>query len=69
MTQEETPDSMGQFIKQRTRWSLGFMQVMAKGEWKKLPTFWERARAVMLLDSSTPWPSPAWCCRWPCSLR
>ena len=28
---------------------MGFMQVMAKGEWKKLPTFWERARAVMLL--------------------
>ena len=49
VTQEETPDSMRQFIKQRTRWSLGFMQVMAKGEWKKLPTFWERARAVMLL--------------------
>ena len=49
VTQEETPDSVRQFIKQRTRWSLGFMQVMAKGEWKKLPTFWERARAVMLL--------------------
>jgi len=49
VTQEETPDSVRQFVKQRTRWSLGFMQVMAKGEWKKLPTFWERARAVMLL--------------------
>lgn len=49
VTQEETPDSVSQFIKQRTRWSLGFMQVMAKGEWKKLPTFWERARAVLLL--------------------
>lgn len=49
VTQEETPDSVAQFVKQRTRWSLGFMQVMAKGEWKKLPTFWERARAVVLL--------------------
>lgn len=49
VTQEETPESMTQFIKQRTRWSLGFMQVMAKGEWRKLPTRWERARAVLLL--------------------
>lgn len=49
VTQEETPDSVRQFVKQRTRWSLGFMQVMAKGEWKKLPTFWERVRAVTLL--------------------
>lgn len=49
VTQEETPDSVGQFVKQRTRWSLGFMQVMAKGEWKKLPTFWGRVRAIMLL--------------------
>jgi cellulose synthase/poly-beta-1,6-N-acetylglucosamine synthase-like glycosyltransferase len=49
VTQEETPNSVQQFVKQRTRWSLGFMQVMAKGEWKKLPTRWERARAVLLL--------------------
>jgi len=49
VTQEETPDSVAQFVKQRTRWSLGFMQVMAKGEWKKLPTFYERSRAVVLL--------------------
>jgi cellulose synthase/poly-beta-1,6-N-acetylglucosamine synthase-like glycosyltransferase len=49
VTQEETPDSVRQFVKQRTRWSLGFMQVMTKGEWKKLPTLWERARAIVLL--------------------
>ncbi|MHA7302186.1 glycosyltransferase [Pseudarthrobacter sp. MDT1-22] len=40
-TLEEAPTTIKTFIKQRTRWSLGFMQVLAKGEWKKLPT-WQR---------------------------
>jgi glycosyltransferase XagB len=37
-TLEEAPSSVAQFIKQRTRWALGFMQVMSKGDWKRLPT-------------------------------
>ncbi|HEY5980533.1 MAG TPA: glycosyltransferase [Microlunatus sp.] len=49
VTQEETPDSVRAFIKQRTRWSLGFMQVLRKGEWRQLPTRAERVRAVWLL--------------------
>jgi cellulose synthase/poly-beta-1,6-N-acetylglucosamine synthase-like glycosyltransferase len=49
ITREETPETVGAFIRQRTRWSLGFMQVFAKGEWRKLPTFPERFRAVWLL--------------------
>lgn len=40
-TLEEAPTTVKTFVKQRTRWSLGFMQVLAKGEWKKLPT-WQR---------------------------
>lgn len=40
-TLEEAPTTVKAFIKQRTRWSLGFMQVLAKGDWKKLPT-WQR---------------------------
>ncbi|SLK00109.1 glycosyltransferase [Arthrobacter sp. P2b] len=40
-TLEEAPTTVKAFIKQRTRWSLGFMQVLAKGEWKKLPS-WQR---------------------------
>jgi cellulose synthase/poly-beta-1,6-N-acetylglucosamine synthase-like glycosyltransferase len=40
-TLEEAPTTIQAFVKQRTRWSLGFMQVLAKGEWKKLPT-WQR---------------------------
>lgn len=45
VTREETPDTVRALIKQRTRWSLGFMQVYAKGLWRKLPTFRERATA------------------------
>lgn len=44
-TQEETPERIPQLIKQRTRWALGFMQVLAKGEWKRLPTRTERVHA------------------------
>lgn len=45
-TREETPDSIGGFIKQRTRWCQGFFQVFRKGEWKKLPTRGQRLLAV-----------------------
>ncbi|WP_427174941.1 glycosyltransferase [Arthrobacter sp. 92] len=38
VTREETPDTLSALVRQRTRWSLGFMQVFAKGDWKKLPT-------------------------------
>lgn len=38
VTREETPDSLATLVRQRTRWSLGFMQVFAKGDWKALPT-------------------------------
>lgn len=44
-TQEETPERIPQLVKQRTRWALGFMQVLAKGEWKKLPTRSQRFHA------------------------
>lgn len=42
VTREETPSTIRAMIKQRTRWSLGFMQVLHKGDWKKLPTRKER---------------------------
>lgn len=45
VTREETPGSIASLIKQRTRWSLGFMQVYAKGDWKALPTLRQRAVA------------------------
>src|SRR5690606_37941112 len=37
-TREATPDSVEQFIKQRTRWDHGFYQIFRKGLWMQLPT-------------------------------
>ena len=45
-TREETPDSVGGFVKQRTRWCQGFFQVFRKSEWKKLPTRGQRLLAA-----------------------
>lgn len=36
-TQEETPGTLTSFIKQRTRWNQGFLEVYKKGDWKHLP--------------------------------
>jgi glycosyltransferase XagB len=38
VTKEETPGSLRALFKQRTRWNQGFLQVLRKGEWKRLPT-------------------------------
>jgi cellulose synthase/poly-beta-1,6-N-acetylglucosamine synthase-like glycosyltransferase len=35
-TREETPDTVGALIRQRTRWNQGFLQVLRKGDWKKM---------------------------------
>jgi len=45
VTREETPGSMRALVKQRTRWSQGFLQVLRKRAWKELPTFRQRALA------------------------
>ena len=39
VTKEETPDSIEQFIKQRTRWSQGFIQVIKYGYWRQLDSW------------------------------
>ena len=36
-TREETPESVRALIRQRTRWSQGFLQVLRKGDWRMLP--------------------------------
>src|SRR6266487_2368379 len=50
VTREETPPDVGSFIKQRTRWQQGFLQVLAKGTWKTLPRFRQRLLAVYTLS-------------------
>jgi glycosyltransferase XagB len=49
VTKEETPPTIGQFIRQRTRWNQGFMQTLRKGTWKSLPTRRQRWLAFYTL--------------------
>jgi cellulose synthase/poly-beta-1,6-N-acetylglucosamine synthase-like glycosyltransferase len=37
VTREETPGTLWGLLKQRTRWNQGFLQVLRKGEWRRLP--------------------------------
>ena len=58
VTREETPGSIRALVKQRTRWDQGFLQVLRKGEWRKLPSRRQRwlARytlAMPLLQAAT----------------
>jgi glycosyltransferase XagB len=49
VTREETPPTLSQFIKQRTRWSQGFLQTLLKGDWKRLPKIRQRLLAIYTL--------------------
>jgi hypothetical protein len=45
VTREETPGSVRELFKQRTRWNQGFLQVLRKGEWRRLPAVRQRLLA------------------------
>lgn len=49
VTKEETPHTIEQFIKQRTRWNQGFIQILFRGRWLKLDTFQRRLLALYVL--------------------
>jgi cellulose synthase/poly-beta-1,6-N-acetylglucosamine synthase-like glycosyltransferase len=49
VTREETPPTVEQFVKQRTRWNQGFLQVLLKGDWLRLPTLSQRLMALYTL--------------------
>ncbi len=49
VTREETPPTLGHFIRQRTRWSQGFLQTLMKGEWRKLRRWDQKLLAVYTL--------------------
>jgi cellulose synthase/poly-beta-1,6-N-acetylglucosamine synthase-like glycosyltransferase len=50
VTREETPGSLRSLYKQRTRWNQGFLQVLHKGEWRRLPSRGQRLFARYLLS-------------------
>jgi cellulose synthase/poly-beta-1,6-N-acetylglucosamine synthase-like glycosyltransferase len=49
VTQEETPLTVSSFIRQRTRWNQGFLQIFLKGDWVRLQTFPQRILAAYVL--------------------
>ena len=51
VTKEETPHTIEQFVKQRTRWCQGFIQILRYGHWRKLGSPLKVAMAVYLLGS------------------
>jgi len=48
-TREETPPTVKSFIKQRTRWNQGFLQVLRKGDWRGYPRQRQRLLALYTL--------------------
>jgi cellulose synthase/poly-beta-1,6-N-acetylglucosamine synthase-like glycosyltransferase len=50
VTREETPPTVGQFIRQRTRWDQGFLQVLSKQDWRRLRTWPQRLLAFYTLS-------------------
>ncbi|MGA2284861.1 MAG: glycosyltransferase [Dehalococcoidia bacterium] len=51
-TREETPLTVGAFVRQRTRWHQGFLQVLRKGDWLRMPSL--RARVLALHTLTQP---------------
>jgi glycosyltransferase XagB len=49
VTREETPAGIQQFIKQRTRWNQGFIQVLSKKKWLQLEKLSQRSLAFYVL--------------------
>src|SRR6266700_189518 len=49
VTREETPHTIEQFIRQRTRWNQGFIQILFKWEWLKMEKLSQRLLAFYVL--------------------
>jgi cellulose synthase/poly-beta-1,6-N-acetylglucosamine synthase-like glycosyltransferase len=49
VTREETPATIGEFVRQRTRWHQGFLQVLRKGSWRGLAQLRQRLLAIYTL--------------------
>ncbi|WP_062311798.1 glycosyltransferase [Demequina rhizosphaerae] len=51
VTREEVPHSTRAFVKQRTRWNQGFLQVLRKGDWWRLPTLRQKVLVGSVLTA------------------
>jgi len=51
-TREETPMNLSTFVKQRTRWNQGFLQIILKGDWMGLPLKQQLIASYILLWSA-----------------
>jgi len=49
VTREETPSSVSAFIRQRTRWDQGFLQIFFKADWMKLPLLRQQLTLLYIL--------------------
>jgi glycosyltransferase XagB len=49
VTREECPPDVTHHNRQRTRWFQGYLQVLLEGNWRRLPTVWQRLMAFYLL--------------------
>lgn len=50
VTREETPDTLTSFVKQRTRWNQGFLQILKKGAWMELSGILKKLLALYTLS-------------------
>jgi cellulose synthase/poly-beta-1,6-N-acetylglucosamine synthase-like glycosyltransferase len=50
-TREETPATLRELARQRSRWNQGFLQVLGKGDWRRLP---RRERALARFTLAQP---------------
>jgi glycosyltransferase XagB len=53
VTKEETPHTVKAFVKQRTRWNQGFLQILQKSEWRRLPSAQQKALILYVLCAPT----------------
>ena len=66
VTREETPESTASFIRQRTRWHQGFLQILRKGVWRELPH--SRQRLLAFCTFSYPLYQAAVLFLWPVNI-
>lgn len=66
VTREETPITVGALVRQRTRWHQGFLQVLGKADWRRIPGW--RRRGLALFTFAQPLIDAAVVCTLPLAV-